>query len=271
MIKLITDSGVNFPEEYLVSHPEIEILKLSTIFDGKDISDMNIEEFYEIGFSSETLPKTSQISPQVYVDCFSKYKDYDAVLYISLASGLSGTYNSACLAKSILEAEENISNIYIFDSETACCKQSVLVDYAYELISEGKNISEIIGCLQEAKSNIVFYAIIENLNFLYLGGRLSKSAATAAGILGIKPVITVSEGKVHVLQKLRGSKKTLEFLMEKINPEEVKNMFIVSGKESKDFLAFKEKLTVPYVEEEIQKTIGTYTGPNCYGFAYLKK
>lgn len=270
MIKLITDSGTNFPKEYLESHPEIEVLQLPTMLDGEDISNMGIEEFYRVGFSSDKLPKTSQISPQKYVECFSKYKDYDAILYISLASGLSGTYNSACLARNILSEEENIPDIYIFDSETACVKQSVLVDLAYEMIMAEKPIKDILKELKEALDKIVFYAVIENLDFLCKGGRLSKTSATAAGVLGVRPIITVDDGKVKVLQKIRGSKKTIGFLTENIHAE-AKNMFVICGAESKDFDSFKKALTVPYVEERIQKTIGTYTGPNCYGYAYIRK
>jgi len=270
MIQLITDSGVNFPKEYLDSHPEIEILHLPTVFNGEDISDMDIDTFYKIGFVSEALPKTSQISPQQYVDAFSRYKNADAILYISLASGLSGTYNSACLAKNIL-AEDGLPPIYIFDSETAAVKQSLLVDIAYDLIHAGENIETILAKLEEARNKIVFYAVIEDLNFLYLGGRLSKTAATAAGILGVRPIVTVEEGKVKVLQKLRGSKKTISFLLDNIHQDEVNKMFIVCGEKSKDYDTFINGLTIPYVEEKIQKTIGTYTGPKCYGYAYIKK
>lgn len=271
MIKLITDSGTNFPEEYLRSHPEIDVLHLSTFFNGEDVSALNIEEFYELGFSTEILPKTSQISPQRYYDCFKKYADADAILYISLASGLSGTYNSACLAKQMLSDEMDVSNIYIFDSETACCKQSLMVDIAYNLIQENKSIDYILDKLESAKKEIIFYAVIENLDFLCKGGRLSKSAAIAGGMLGIRSIITVEEGKVKVLQKIRGGKKTIDFLMSNLDQENVDNMFIICGKESKDFESFRENLTVSYVEERIQKTIGVYTGPSCFGYAYIKK
>lgn len=269
MIQLITDSGVNFSKEYLIEHPGIEILQLPTIFNGEDIADMDIDTFYKVCFLTESLPKTSQVSPQQYVDAFTKYKDADAILYISLASGLSGTYNSACLAKNLLE--EDMPPIYIFDSETACVKQSLLVDIAYDLIQAGENIENIIKELEKARKEIVFYAVIEDLNFLYLGGRLSKTSATAGSLLGVRPIITVEEGKVKVLQKVRGSKKTISTLRENILEDEVDKMFVVCADKSKDYDTFIETLNVPFVEEKIQKTIGVYTGPKCYGYAYTKK
>lgn len=271
MIKLITDSGTNFPGGYLKEHPEIEILQLPTTFDGKDISDMDIDVFYKIGFSTETLPKTSQISPQEYADAFSKHKNADAILYISLASGLSGTYNSACLARNILNEEDDVPPIYIWDSQTACVKQSLLVDIAYDMIQNGENIEDILNKLEEAKEKIVFYAVIEDLDFLCKGGRLSKTAATAAGVLNIKPIITVENGQVKVLEKIRGSKRTITFMKEHIDEENIQKMFMICGESSKDYDVLVESLGVSYVEEKIQKTIGTYTGPNCYGYAYIQK
>lgn len=271
MIKLITDSGTNFSEEYLRSHSEIDVLYLSTFFNGEDISSLDVKSFYELGFATEILPKTSQVSPQKYYDCFKKYADENIILYISLASGLSGTYNSACLAKQMLSEEMDVSNIYIFDSETACCKQSLMVDIAYDLIKTNHNIDYILDKLEAAKKDIIFYAVIENLDFLCRGGRLSKTAAVAGGMLGIRPIITVEDGKVKVLQKIRGSKKTIDFLMSNIEQDEVDKMFIICGKESGDFDTFKFKLGIPYIEERIQKTIGVYTGPSCFGYAYIRK
>ena len=271
MIKLITDSGTNFPESYLNEHPEIEVLNLPITFDEKDISDMDIDVFYKVGFSTEILPKTSQISPQGYVDCFSKYKDADAILYISLASGLSGTYNSACLAKNILADEDDMPPIYIWDSQTAAVKQSLLVDIAYDMIQSGENIENILNKLEDARDKIVFYAVIEDLDFLCKGGRLSKTAATAACVLNIKPIITVEGGKVKVLEKIRGSKRTIAFMREHIDEENIAKMFMICGEESKDYDALVESLTVPFIEEKIQKTIGTYTGPKVFGYAYIRK
>lgn len=169
----------------------------------RDSVDLSHREFYEKLIESDELPTTSQISPGAYAEAMEKViSSGDTPLVITLTGELSGTYQSACIAK-----EEFGDKVTVIDSRSVCVGERLLILRALELIGQGKDVEEIAHILNNEKNNIRVLALLDTLEYLKKGGRISSAAAIAGGILSIKPVITLSDGKIELIGKARGSKK----------------------------------------------------------------
>ena len=183
----------------------IQVVPLRILFeDGEYHDGINIstEEFYNKLESAKVLPQTSQPSPEDFFKIFEKAKKNDeAVLVITLSSSLSGTYQSATIAKNICEYEK----IYIVDSQTVTLGLKVLVDYAISLRNDGKSIEETFEILEREKQNIRIFAAVDTLEYLKKGGRLSSAAALAGTLLNLKPIVKVQDGAVSMAAKARGT------------------------------------------------------------------
>ena len=183
----------------------IQVVPLRILFeDGEYHDGINIstEEFYNELESAKVLPQTSQPSPEDFFKIFEKAKKNDeAVLVITLSSSLSGTYQSATIAKNICEYEK----IYIVDSQTVTLGLKVLVDYAISLRNDGKSIEETFEILEREKQNIRIFAAVDTLEYLKKGGRLSSAAALAGTLLNLKPIVKVQDGAVSMAAKARGT------------------------------------------------------------------
>ncbi len=282
-IRIITDS----PSDISIKEAKqlnIDIVPLKINIGDKSYQegiDITIEEFYEKLKTSEVLPTTSQPSPDDYVTLYEEAKKAgDDVIVITLASKLSGTYQSANLAKGIVD----YPNIHIIDSEQATLGEMLLVKYAVKLRDQGKTTEEIVEIITEAKKKVVLVALIDTLEYLQKGGRLSKGAAIAGSLLNIKPVITVQDGEVAVISKARGVKAGIRNLLSSIDDFEDFNLdapvtYGFSGIYSehiKQAEAIKEKIVEKYSLEDvgtfsIGSVIGTHAGPGAYGFAFLQK
>ncbi len=191
------------------------------------------------------------------------------------ASGLSGTVQSAALAKDMV----NYDNIYIVDSLTATYAIKVLVDYGMELRDKGKTAQEITDILDEMKSRVKIYAVLDTLENLYRGGRLSKLEAGIGSLAKIKPLITITEdGKIGVKAKSIGKKKALNDIEKLITAENIDESFPIYslyslGTENNE--TFTDKLSEQGVEFtdrfQIGPTIGTHIGPGAYGIIFVRK
>ena len=183
----------------------IQVVPLRILFeDGEYHDGINIstEEFYNKLESAKVLPQTSQPSPEDFFKIFEKAKNNDeALLVITLSSSLSGTYQSATIAKNICEYEK----IYIVDSQTVTLGLKVLVDYAISLRNDGKSIEETFEILEREKQNIRIFAAVDTLEYLKKGGRLSSAAALAGTLLNLKPIVKVQDGAVSMAAKARGT------------------------------------------------------------------
>ena len=241
MVKIITDTASDLSYEYLFQHPEIEVVSLKTTYKNQNLENFSKKDFYSIleNLNGE-FPKTSMVTPDDYLEAFKRNIN-DEILCITLGSGFSGTYKSALVAKDLLSEEENVSDIYIYDSQTLSVRQGILVDIAYELSKKGKTAKEIIEYLNEAQNHISFSCVLNNLEYLYAGGRLSKTSAKLGTMLNIKPILTTSNNKIITKDKTRGIKKTIDYLINEINPEKVDKIFIMKGIDtdiSESFLYF---------------------------------
>ena len=168
--------------------------------------------FYEKLVESDVLPTTSQATPNDFIEEFEKAKqEGEAAVVITLASKFSGTYQSAVIAAADYE------NIYVVDGTSAAMGTGILVERALRLLDAGAYAEEIARTLEEEKKKIVIVALVDTLEYLKRGGRVSKTAAFAGGVLNIKPVLSVIDGEIHLLGKARGSKMGNNLLVQEID------------------------------------------------------
>lgn len=211
-IRIITDSGADIAPN---SDPDITILPMTITFgetEYKDGIDITTREFYEKLIENDELPTTSLVSPAAFEDAYSEAISNDEqVIVITISGKLSGTYQSAVLA-----TEYYKDNVFVIDSKTVAIGEKILVLYALELIKKGLAADEIVNILEKEKEKIHVLALLDTLEYLQKGGRISKSVAFVGGALSIKPVVTVKDGEVAMIGKARGSKNGSNYLIKEI-------------------------------------------------------
>lgn len=212
-IKIITDSASDITNS---DRKDLIILPMTITFSGTEYQDgvnLSHREFYEKLIESDDLPTTSQISPYTYEKEIHKViQAGDIPIIITLSGKFSGTYQNACLAASEFEEE-----VYVVDSENVAVGQRALVEYALRLKDEGKDAKFIADELEKGKKHVHTIALLDTLEYLKKGGRISKTVAFAGNVLSIKPVVGVVDGEVVVLGKARGAKQGNNLLIEQIN------------------------------------------------------
>ena len=276
MIKIVVDSSSDYTKDEL-KELNLKMVPLEVSIGGKhyyDGVDLDKDTFYELLISSQEFPKTSQPSPNEFLEVFEKAKaDGDEVICILLSSCLSGTYQSALLAKQMSEYE----NIYIVDTLSATIGIRVLVNHAVKLLKEGKSAKEIAEKINSIKDRLRILAGVDTLEYLCKGGRVSKTAAAIGGIVNIKPVITVTkEGKVDVVAKKRGTLKALSYLEDTINSYNIDDdydIFSVYTYGEENTAKLEERLSNIKITDRIQigPTIGAHVGPGAFGIVFVEK
>lgn len=210
-VKILTDSGSDMMK---LQDDIVSCIPLTIRFDQteyKDDVDLGHHEFYEKLIEEDVLPQTSQATPYQFSEAIEQAKkEADEVLIITLSSKLSGTHQSAVLAAS------EFDDVYIVDSENVTLGQKALVCRAKELVKQGKTAKEIAEILNEEKKDIRLVALLDTLEYLKKGGRISGAAATVGTMMNLKPVIAIENGEVVSLGKARGSKKGNNMLREQV-------------------------------------------------------
>lgn len=218
-MQIITDSSCDLPRE-LIEKLKLLIVPLQIEIDGSqyvDGVDLTHEEFFRMMKASPTLPKTSQPSPQSYLEAFREgLKRHEEILCIHLSSRLSGTYEGALMVK-----EEMDADIEVFDSLTGSIGVGLQVLKAYELASEGLSRTNILTKLQEYREQMRVVVYLETLENSVKGGRVSKPKEFMANLLNLKPVVHVEDGYVKILKTLRGKKKAIRLLLEEMEKKQV--------------------------------------------------
>ena len=211
-VKIIVDSTTDLRPG---TEGDFVIVPLTVCFGDTEYIDgvtINNEEFYKKLVESDVLPVTSQATPASFMGIFEEViENGDDAVVITLASSLSGTYQSAVLA-----ASEYAGRIFVCDSETVTIGAGILAEMALKLQRAGKSAKEIFDVLEEEKKKILIVALLDTLEYLKKGGRISPAVAFAGGLLNIKPVISLKAGEISILGKARGSRQGNNFLVEKI-------------------------------------------------------
>ena len=209
--RIIVDSTADLVAPYT---QRVHVVPLTVRFGEEEFVDgvtIDHKTFYDKLIESDVLPTTSQATPDAFMQEFEKAKKAgEAAIVITLASKFSGTYQSAMIAA--VEYE----HIYVVDSESAAMGSGILVEQAFRLLDTGLSAEEIAKTLEEEKKKIVVVALVDTLEYLKKGGRVSKTVAFAGGILNIKPVLSVVRGQIDMLGKARGSKMGNNLLVQEI-------------------------------------------------------
>lgn len=244
----------------------------------RDSVDLTHEQFYERLIESDTLPTTSQVPPAVYEEIYEKVAAAgDTAVVITISSKLSGTYQSAILAA---QDYENI--VYVVDSENATIGERILIQRALELRDLGLPAASIKEVLDEEKKHIRVMALLDTLEYLKKGGRISAAAALAGGLLSIKPVIAIQDGAVAMAGKARGSKQGNNLLRELVRQcggINFKRPFALAYSGLSDILLKKyiegstdlwEGKTENLPISTVGCAIGTHVGPGAIAVAFFE-
>ena len=239
-----------------------------------------LKSFYDSQRSGE-LTKTTQITPYQYINFFSKLLNEGySILYLSLSSGLSSTYQSAMLAASELNDEHKDEKVYVVDSLGATGGIGVLLELACKYRKEGKSIEENCALLNNAKLKLHHFFMVQDLMYLRRGGRVSGATAVVGTVLGIRPILKIDEnGKLVNFTKRRGNKLALEELAKLFNENYELNdspIYIVDSdaKELGDFLASEIKKLIPEAvvkRNMLSPIIGAHTGPGLVAVCFIGK
>lgn len=277
-VRIIVDSSTDVGEQYL---SRLQVVPLTLRFGDQEFYDgvtIHKEEFYRRLVESDVLPTTSQATPDTFDRIFREIAaNGDSAVVITLSSRLSGTYQSACIAA------DGYENIYVVDSQSVAIGTGVLAQYAVDLAEQGLSAREIAGKLLEKKKDVCVIALLDTLEYLKKGGRISKTVAFAGGVLNIKPVVTVQDGVVALIGKARGSRNGNNLLIEKIAQSGGVDFSlpVLLG-----YTGLNSDLLDKYVEDgrglwedhldSIPKTllcsvIGTHVGPGAVAVAFFKK
>lgn len=276
-IRIVIDSTSDVTEEIIRKH-NLKMVPLTVNFENESYLDkveLSSKDFFEKLGNSEKLPTTSQVSPGAFAEAFSEILlEGDQVLGIFLASELSGTYDSARIAKDMIGSD----NIRIMDSKSVCLGAFTLILKAIELVEQNKDIDEIVDELERVKDKIVAIAVLDTLKYLEKGGRLSKGQAVVGSILNIKPILEIKDGKLTVLEKIRGRNKIVKWVDEWIEKNNYdlsdKTVLLFYAQDRDSIKSIRENFEENYkikniIEQEVGAVIGTHTGPGVLGIAFL--
>ncbi len=211
-IRIITDSASDMPAGY---RDDVTVVPLHVRFGTEEYLDgvnLTHREFYEKLIENDELPTTSQVAPFAFEEQYEKAREAgEQVIVITISGKLSGTYQSACIASADYE-----DMVHVVDSENVTVGERAIVEYALRLKDAGKDIDTIIDIINDVKKNIRVVGLLDTLEYLKKGGRISKTAAIVGEMLSIKPVIAIESGEVVMLGKARGSKQGNNLLVQQI-------------------------------------------------------
>ena len=281
MIKILVDSASDVDLQE-AEGAGVYLIPISVRFGDEEYQDginLTHREFFEKLIESDELPQTSQINEAAFAEKFEFLTaDGSEVIAIKLSSGLSGTYNSA------VRAAKNFNGVYAVDSLNACIGERILLQYAMRLVKEGVlSAAEIVAELDKSKHKIQLLAVLDTLQYLRKGGRISSVAAFAGELLSIKPVVSVVGGEVRLAGKAMGSKKgnnLLTQLVDKCGGIDFSMPYALGYSGLSDaylqkYLRDSEKLWKDNTDSVpaymIGSTIGTHVGPGAIAVAFFAK
>ena len=284
MIKIILDScsSMMIPE---ATKRNISLVPMKYEMNGKEINPLTdtttIKEFYDKLLDHDVNVKTSCVSPDDYRIAFLEaVKEGNDILYISLSKGLSGSYNSANLAKDLILEDYENANIEIVNSLSGSIGIKLLVDEAEILIKEGKSLTEITKILNLYAKRLVSSFTIGSLYHLYKGGRLNYTSMVAGRLLRFKPVIEAnSEGKLEKSGTYIGKNKALSAMLETLDntiDTNSRSIYVGYTNNIEEATSFSNKLKTKYpslniITEPIDKTMGCHCGPETIAVFYFKR
>jgi DegV family protein with EDD domain len=277
-VAIVTDSTVNLPQN-IIDEYSITVVPQIVIWDDKiyrDGIDIQPAAFYTRLQSSPSMPSSSQVSPITLRDTFTGLLDqgYD-VLAILVSSHLSGTMNSAIQAKEMLPGKP----VELVDSLTASMALGFQVLMAARAAKNGATLKECKAIAEKARAQSGVYFVVDTLEFLHRGGRIGGAARLLGTALNLKPILTVTDGKIEPVSRVRTQKKAFEKLLniiaEKLDHEEVTRLSVLHANAASQADQLMSELVERFhpaetILTEVSPVIGTHTGPGTIGIAFLK-
>lgn len=279
---IITDSSSDLSYNY-ISENNLEVIPFPFSIDGEEYIDdfgksLSYKDFYN-ELRNGAVPSTSQISAYMFEQAFKKYVSRgNSVIYIGFSSALSQTFNNSILARNIVLEEVPEADITVIDSKSASVGLGAIVFYANELLKQGKSKDDIIEWVENNKLKSNHWFIIDSLDHLKRGGRISAASAAVGTMLDVKPLLSVDdEGKLNVVRKIRGRKKAIRELLDELqnikNPEK-QTIFINHGDCIRDAeqlrdLVLSEVNVKDVVINYVGPIIGSHTGPGMLCMVFM--
>ena len=278
-IKIITDSVADIPKD-IAEKLDITVVPLSVHFGStafKDGVDLSTNEFFDKLSKCKRLPTTSQVNPGEFKKAFEEHlRTYDHLICITMSKAMSGTYKAANIAKKIIGTE----NIDIFDSKAISFGFGLVVIEAARSAKNGETLAQIRESIRYNIENLENLFIVDTLEYLKKGGRLTTAEAFVGNVLKIKPVITINqEGKLESIDKIRGRKRVINYFVDHVK----KNGYNLSGKtiglfHAVDHEYFAKLITVirdqfdvkEIIQSEVGTVVGTHSGPGCLAMVFIK-
>ena len=279
-VRIITDSASDMsPAE----HPALSVLPLSVTF-GTDVYmdgvDIDHQRFYEMLVERDELPKTGQVNPYAFSQAIDEARAAgDEAVIITVGAKLSGTNQSARTAL----AEAPGGDVFVVDSNNVTLGERVLVEYALRLVDEGKSAAQIAAAVEAVRDRVVVIGLLETLEYLVRGGRLSAAAGAVGTLLNVKPVVAAEDGLIVQLGKARGSKNGRNLLNQKVEKAGGVDFSMplalgytgLSDAVLKKYIEDSAALWAGHAENElpvhtIGATIGTHVGPGAVAVAFFQ-
>lgn len=277
MVHILTDSTSDLTAEELQAL-NVHMIHMRVIFeDGvyTDGVDITKEQFYEKQAAAKVLPKTTQVNPQEYCDSFQPLLlDGGEAVAVLMSSRLSGTFQSAVIAKDMVEGGERL---HLVDSLNVTIGEGLLVREAVRLRDAGRSAAQIAAALEELKHRVRFVAFIGTMKYLKMGGRVSASTAALGTMLNISPVVAIVDGEVKAVGKVRGRQKIFDYTLDFVRHYPIDSRHAVVFGHSRcleTMEGYREKCAAALglrdcAWDELGAVIGTHAGPGCYGLAYI--
>lgn len=278
-VKIIIDSTVDLPQE---AKARCSVAPLSVMFGQESYLDgvtITYKEFYDKLASCDVLPTTSQPTPDSFAKLYKQVvANGDQAVVLTISSGLSGTYQSACIA-----AMDYEDQVYVVDSQNVAIATGILTLLALKLADEGKDAKTIAETLTAERENVVLLAMLDTLEYLKKGGRVSKTVAFAGEMLSIKPIITIEDGAIQIVGKARGTKQGNTMLVKKIGEVggvDFDKPVLLGYTGNDDALLVKyQQSSADLWQDHLAKlesccigsTVGTHAGPGAVAVAFFKK
>jgi len=276
MVRIITDSVSDLSDEQILQYGVDAVLHLKILFGNEhfiDGIDITKEEFFQKLSVCKELPKTSLVTPAEFSEVFDRFIG-DQIVVITLSGALSGTYQSAVIAKESSERDD----IWVVDSRNATLALGLLVIEACKMRDNGMSGQQISDKIEKLKERVTLFAVLDTLKYLKMGGRLSAASAIAGTLLNVKPVITVKNGEVLAAGKAKGLNKAYEFILDKINQEKIDKNYTVTfagahcpervsqyAKNTSEILGLDNTVLI-----DIGATVGVHVGEGGHGIAYIR-
>ena len=282
--KIAVDGACDIDDKYLnrddfcVLAMDYSINDEYFVYDGIQNED-NLIKLYENQKNGD-LTKTSQITPYLYEEHFKQIlNDYDGLLYLSLSSGLSATYQSALLAKKNVLKEYPDKKIEIFDSLSASCGIGLMAQKAINNKDNNLSIEDNYNDLLSYRDSVNHFFVVDDLMYLKKGGRISSTSAIIGSAIGIKPILTIdSEGKLETIEKKKGSVASANYIIDMflkdVDTSDTVCIVDSNNPKMKEYVVNKIKESLGDVlicEKKLSPIIGAHTGPGLIAIIYKTK